>query len=850
MPGIITITDGTFNVKAKTTLAGGIVVAAAKSESGAVGTTSRIPKATVTGGNFKVESAGDANATAYAMNTLATADNLKVQGGWYNTNKTTETKIEDKYTAPTLTNNYHVLPLTDEDPYKYEVAEAYIITFKNADGTPLQSTAVKKGATPEYNGETPAKDATAKYTYTFDTWSPAISAATEAATYTATYTQTVNTYTVTWVDGDGKILKTDDVAYDETPSYSGTTPAKTEDTDNTYTFNNTWLPAITKVTADATYTAQFDAIPKDRGPYIDIIDWTGNSLTVNMNGYTGGAGWTKVKTGDTEKRPADLTAEGTLVFSGLALTADEEITIEVYDASSALESKHKYRIPQVFSADNATFSGTYAESTLWVASGKLTINGKTSVAAVYVNPGAELVINSGWTLTVSDRLVLRTEAWNAAILTDNGTVSFGSTGKMYYTRRVSDRSQAYQFGLPFATDIGNSLLSNGSKAIDISTNTYKFGIMKYNAQSRANNGKGNNWVGINPTQSDNHALAASTGYQLISTSDKYMEFYFPVTYAKTTGDKQLSVTAYRGGAAAIDQGWNYLVSPYTHRFTCNGTPEDRIKLCELYDDNKNFHQFVPEQILPAMPFHYQATESGKLKFSSDIAFTNAPGRDATARTQWLQVLYGDNRFREDETTVFLHPSKFTDGRDSRYETGKLSTSGTRPFVWSTLPYGDMAIAAITDSMAERRIPLAVYAPAAGEMYFSLRPNDWQDRLEALYLYDEQTGSVTDLLWADYTYDAAAGTVRDRFFLQPVFGSRKITTGLDNGSADDSLQLWLSGRTLFVQAEPGSEVWCFDAAGRLVGRAAAEAGRLRFELPAEGVYLLRSGAAVQRILITY
>ena len=39
MPGIISITDGTFNVKAKTTAAYGIVVAAAKSESGAVGTT-------------------------------------------------------------------------------------------------------------------------------------------------------------------------------------------------------------------------------------------------------------------------------------------------------------------------------------------------------------------------------------------------------------------------------------------------------------------------------------------------------------------------------------------------------------------------------------------------------------------------------------------------------------------------------------------------------------------------------------------------------------------------------------------------------------------------------------------
>ena len=190
MPGIISVTNGTFNVKATTTGAYGIVVAAAKSESGAVGTTARRPTATITGGNFKVESEGDDNATAYAMNTSATATYLKVQGGKYSTKRTNATEtsnIEDKYTAPTLTNNYHVLPLTGEDPYKYEVAEAYMITFKNGDDV-LQSTAVKKGATPAYSGATPTKTADAQYTYTFTGWSPAITIVSEAATMFTTPT--------------------------------------------------------------------------------------------------------------------------------------------------------------------------------------------------------------------------------------------------------------------------------------------------------------------------------------------------------------------------------------------------------------------------------------------------------------------------------------------------------------------------------------------------------------------------------------------------------------------------------------------------------------------------------------
>ena len=48
---------------------------------------------------------------------------------------------------------------------------------------------------PTYDSATPQKAATEEFTYTFDTWSPAVRSVTGDATYTATYTSTVNVYT-------------------------------------------------------------------------------------------------------------------------------------------------------------------------------------------------------------------------------------------------------------------------------------------------------------------------------------------------------------------------------------------------------------------------------------------------------------------------------------------------------------------------------------------------------------------------------------------------------------------------------------------------------------------------------
>ena len=138
-----------------------------------------------------------------------------------------------------------------------QTVNTYSVTWKNWDGTELQTDTFGYGAIPEYTGETPVKESTEQYTYTFSRWDPEITAVTENAEYTATFTNTVRTYTVTWKNWDDTVLETDEnVEYGATPEYNGETPTKPADAQYTYTFTG-WLPAVSAVTGDITYTAVF-----------------------------------------------------------------------------------------------------------------------------------------------------------------------------------------------------------------------------------------------------------------------------------------------------------------------------------------------------------------------------------------------------------------------------------------------------------------------------------------------------------------------------------------------------------------------------------------------------------------
>lgn len=148
-----------------------------------------------------------------------------------------------------------------------------------ADGVTVHSQKVAYGAdVPTGAAAVPAKTGhTGEWDYTGVTTMPA-----EDITIEAVYTP-VN-YTISW-EVEGTVVDTDSVAYGTLPSYTGSTPVKTEDSKYTYEFAG-WTPKITVVSSEATYTAVFNSIPKTYTIYWYAED---NSLVTTQDVAYGSA---------------------------------------------------------------------------------------------------------------------------------------------------------------------------------------------------------------------------------------------------------------------------------------------------------------------------------------------------------------------------------------------------------------------------------------------------------------------------------------------------------------------------------------------------------------------------------
>ena len=166
------------------------------------------------------------------------------------------------------------------------ITRKYKISFINEDGSLLGKYEVEYGTVPVYSGDTPTKASSAEYDYSFKGWDKEPAAVTGDAVYQATYTQTTRKYTITWKDGDGKILDEKQWEYGSEPSYGGTAPTKKQTAQYSYTFNGNWDPVVESVTKNQTYTAMFDE--------------TVNTYKVEFVNYNGKQLWSKTfRYGDT-----------------------------------------------------------------------------------------------------------------------------------------------------------------------------------------------------------------------------------------------------------------------------------------------------------------------------------------------------------------------------------------------------------------------------------------------------------------------------------------------------------------------------------------------------------------------
>ncbi len=118
----------------------------------------------------------------------------------------------------------------------------YTVRFLDWDGTVLKTQTVNYGG----NATAPANPTRTGYTFTG--WDKAFTNVQANLDVNAQYT--INTYTVTFVDWDGTVLKT------ETVNYGGAATAPADPTRDGYTFTG-WDVAFNNITANLTVTAQY-----------------------------------------------------------------------------------------------------------------------------------------------------------------------------------------------------------------------------------------------------------------------------------------------------------------------------------------------------------------------------------------------------------------------------------------------------------------------------------------------------------------------------------------------------------------------------------------------------------------
>ena len=132
----------------------------------------------------------------------------------------------------------------------------YTVAFVDYDDSEISSDTYHYGAEVNVPAD-PTRDADNTFTYSFAGWNNEVVNVAGDATYKATYTSIYRNYTITFVNYDGtEISKVTTYHYNDTVTAPSENPTKASTVEHTYAFNG-WSPAVTAVSGDATYTAQY-----------------------------------------------------------------------------------------------------------------------------------------------------------------------------------------------------------------------------------------------------------------------------------------------------------------------------------------------------------------------------------------------------------------------------------------------------------------------------------------------------------------------------------------------------------------------------------------------------------------
>lgn len=170
---------------------------------------------------------------------------------------------------------WHIRQHQSFQPLFREELKYYPITWKIADR--IYTTQYTYGEIPKCSESTARSSDENEYVFTG--WTPEIGPVSERTTYTACYTVTPRTFRVTWNLGTESVTR--DCPINAFPIYDGSTERAPDD--YVYTFLG-WEPALSTVTRDVTYTAQYRRTPlcQDRSGKVNEVVHTDEGIYVTV----------------------------------------------------------------------------------------------------------------------------------------------------------------------------------------------------------------------------------------------------------------------------------------------------------------------------------------------------------------------------------------------------------------------------------------------------------------------------------------------------------------------------------------------------------------------------------------
>lgn len=430
-----------------------------------------------------------------------------------------------------------------------------------------------------------------------------------------------------------------------------------------------------------------------------------------------------------------------------------------------------------------------------VASGTLTVDAKATIHNLDICAGATVAI-------VNDTLTTNTLTFRGG-LTDptNGyayevprlyiqknecTTAPGyikPAARVYYYLNVNSNSY-YPFTVPYKAAIQNIHYASKPNTNIQSIYGNAIIISKYDGESRgANKPKDDQkyWKDL----SYSNDLIPGVGY-IITAKKQKNDTYATLRILMMVSDMDATTDTVAVGAWGVgpesttawyNQGWNYIANPYTAMLAGTDADEEHhsiqsgteVRYATIPTPTIDGYDQVPMNEADLKPFYgffIQASETGNYNFVKENRH-QAPAyllaEQAPEQEAYIQ-LSGEGM---NDVFGLIAGNRYSDRYEINADLTKELGTANDLRAWLMSDETKMAYLAVNDETARTLIPLNLRTPAEGEYTFSLRKTSRVDDLEGLYLYDYQTGAVTNLILSDYSFTAPPGGVVDRFALSAI-----------------------------------------------------------------------------------